>query len=79
MVLAALLALGTGISAASSWSWISQGGHGLGHETVNNPNDGSVRERINPDGTCDLVDANGVPLYDSQFTERTGSSPCDQN
>lgn len=37
-----------------------------------------VQERI-IDGECELVDANGVPLYDSQFEQRTGSSPCDQH
>lgn len=37
-----------------------------------------VKERI-IDGECELVDANGVPLYDSQFEQRTGSSPCDQH
>lgn len=37
-----------------------------------------VKERI-IDGECELVDADGVPLYDSQFEQRTGSSPCDQH
>jgi hypothetical protein len=79
VVLAALLALGTGIGSASSWSWAPQGQRHLNTETANNSSDGSARERINSDGTCELVDANGVPLYDSQFSQRTGSSPCDQN
>lgn len=39
----------------------------------------SVREEVEPDGTCELVDANGVPLYDSQLAERTGSGPCAQD
>jgi hypothetical protein len=79
VVLAALLALGTGISSASSWSWIPQGPRHLGTEKAPDSSAGPVHERINPDGTCELVDANGVPLYDSQFSQRTGSSPCDQN
>lgn len=79
VVLTALLALGTGISSASSWSLIPQGQPHLGTETDSNPNNGSAREQINPDGTCELVDANGIPLYDSQFSQRTGSDPCDQN
>lgn len=37
-----------------------------------------VKERI-IDGECELVDADGIPLYDSQFEQRTGSSPCDQD
>lgn len=37
-----------------------------------------VQERI-IEGECELVDARGVPLYDSQFEQRTGSSPCDQH
>lgn len=37
-----------------------------------------VHERV-IDGECELVDANGVPLYDSQFEQRTGSSPCNQH
>lgn len=37
-----------------------------------------VQEQI-IDGECELVDANGVPLYDAQFEQRTGSSPCDQH
>lgn len=31
------------------------------------------------DGECSLVGSDGLPLYDSQFAERTGSSPCEQN
>lgn len=37
-----------------------------------------VQERI-IEGECELVDAHGAPLYDSQFEQRTGSSPCDQH
>ena len=78
VVLLALLALGTGISSAS-WSLIPQSQRHLGAEMDSSPDNGSVREQINPDGTCELVDANGIPIYDSQFSQRTGSSPCDQN
>jgi hypothetical protein len=78
VVLIALLALGTGISSAN-WSIVPQGQRHLGTEMDWSPDNGSVREQINPDGTCELVDANGIPIYDSQFSQRTGSSPCDQN
>jgi hypothetical protein len=40
--------------------------------------DRSYHEQRLSDGTCELVDAQGVPLYDSQFSQRTGASPCDQ-
>lgn len=78
VVLVALLALGTGISSAS-WSLNPQGQRHLVTESGSSPDGPSVREQINPDGTCELVDANGIPIYDSQFSQRTGSSPCDQN
>jgi len=78
VALVALLALSTGISSAS-WSLIPQGQRHLVTEVDSSPDDGSVREQINPDGSCELVDANGIPIYDSQFSQRTGSSPCDQN
>jgi len=78
VVLVALLALSTGISSAG-WSLSPQGQRHLGTETDSSPDGASVREQINPDGTCELVDANGIPIYDSQFSQRTGSSPCDQN
>ncbi|MGH2732321.1 MAG: hypothetical protein ACRDJG_05205 [Actinomycetota bacterium] len=28
-------------------------------------------------GDCQVVDAHGVPLYDSQFEQRTGHKPCE--
>jgi hypothetical protein len=38
----------------------------------------AVHKEIAADGTCEVVDGNGVSLYDSQFKERTGSDPCQQ-
>ena len=29
-----------------------------------------------PDTGCITVDANGVPLFDSQYEQRTGHAPC---
>jgi hypothetical protein len=29
-----------------------------------------------PDPGCQTVDANGVPLFDSQYQQRTGHPPC---
>ncbi len=28
-------------------------------------------------GDCQVVDAQGLPLYDSQFEQRTGHKPCE--
>ncbi len=69
----AALTLGSGISA---WSWMPQ--DRPQSTTAVSTQDRSYSARINPDGSCELVDANGIPLYDSQFSQRTGSSPCDQ-
>ena len=67
LLLAAMLVFATGFS--SIWTWVD-------HPWDEGP--AVAREQVNPDGTCDLVDANGVPLLDSQFSERTGSDPCAQ-
>ena len=72
-VVGATLTVGSSLSA---WSWMPHQARSGPAETA--AADRSYTERVNSDGTCDLVDAQGVPLYDSQFTERTGSSPCDQ-
>ena len=69
-VATAAFGLGSAFNSACSWSppaFSTSGGEAR-----------SYSEQINPDGTCELVDGDGIPLYDSQFTERTGSSPCDQ-
>lgn len=69
-VVAASLTVGSGLSA---WSWMPQS-----RSEARAGADRSYREQRLSDGTCELVDAQGVPLYDSQFSQRTGSSPCDQ-
>jgi hypothetical protein len=68
------LTLGSGMSA---WSWMSDGPQ-QPSRADSSAEGRSYSEKINPDGTCELVDRDGIPLYDSQFSERTGSSPCDQ-
>lgn len=70
--LAAILALGTGISSAGLVKSDSVPPPTMALTSDN----AAVVEQVQPDGTCDLVDADGVPLYDSQFAERTGSAPC---
>lgn len=74
--LTAVLTLGGGILASSGSALVPQNERSSGVQTESEP--AGVREKINPDGSCELVDANGVPLYDSQYEQRTGSSPCDE-
>jgi hypothetical protein len=70
---AAALTAGSGLTA---WSWMPQSFEPRAGERAGEHR--SYSERRLSDGTCELVDAQGVPLYDSQFSQRTGSSPCDQ-
>lgn len=70
--LAAVLALGTGVSSAG----LEKSDPVSSIKVTLSLDDSAAVEQIKPDGTCDLVDADGVPLYDSQFAERTGSVPC---
>lgn len=74
-----VIAVGLGVTAADPVAW-SAGPQGDSAAEVDDAAaDGpEVKERI-INGQCELVDANGVPLYDSQFEQRTGSSPCDQH
>lgn len=73
-----VIAVGLGATAAGSVAW-SAGPQADAAPQVGQAADGPEVEEQIIDGECELVDANGVPLYDSQFEQRTGSSPCDQH
>lgn len=76
-----VFALGIGLAAEAVHppAWAANASGDSTPPTSSTATDGAeVQEQI-IDGECELVDANGVPLYDSQFEQRTGSSPCDQH
>lgn len=83
LLLAVTVGLGLGTQAAGLFAWPANSETSPTEsvpvaDSVADTGPSQVHERM-IDGECELVDADGVPLYDSQFEQRTGSSPCDQH